>query len=246
MKKSIKLTESELSNLIKKIVKENTDNRPDELYSHINDLINYEYSDVDPRDTIDVLENIIKSVRSSYYREKTGSKYITKDDVKKNWNMNEEDQKVMLRKLAKKSVLGDEGGIYRGWTVEKLLNNAPKKVFYIYTHFEKIGFVDEVLDELKEKGYPVKKIDKPGVDKQQYKDRMQMGNEKFYSNLESKSIEDIEKLITAKNINKQKIDPIIRDILDRKKRESKDARSSNKNVDRKSVMQAKNHSRYNK
>ena len=47
MKKTIKLTESELSNLIKRVVKENIDNRPDEFYSHINELINYEYSDMD-------------------------------------------------------------------------------------------------------------------------------------------------------------------------------------------------------
>ena len=59
MTKIIKLTESELSNLIKRVVKENIDNRPDEFYSHINELINYEYSDMDPRDAIDVFENII-------------------------------------------------------------------------------------------------------------------------------------------------------------------------------------------
>ena len=92
MKKTIKLTESELSNLIKRVVKENINNRPDEFYSHINELINYEYSDMDPRDAIDVLENIIASLKASHYREKTGSKFINKDDVKKNWNMNEEDE----------------------------------------------------------------------------------------------------------------------------------------------------------
>jgi hypothetical protein len=158
----------------------------------------------------------------------------------------QEDHKVMLRKLTKKSVLGDEGGIYRGWTVEKLLNNAPKKVFYIYTHFEKIGFVDDVLDELKEKGYPVKKIDKPGVDKQQYEDYNETGSAKFYSNLDSKSIEDIEKLIQVRGRNKQKIDPNIYRILDKKKQGSNDVNRRNKNVERKSVMQAKNHNRYNK
>ena len=55
MKKSIRLTESELSNLIKRIVNENLNDRPDEFYSHINELINYEYSDIDTRDAIDVL-----------------------------------------------------------------------------------------------------------------------------------------------------------------------------------------------
>ena len=90
MKKTIKLTESQLTKLIKRVVKENVDNRPDEFYSHINELINYEYSDMDPRDAIDVLENIISSLRARQHREKTGSKFINKDDVMKNWNMNEE------------------------------------------------------------------------------------------------------------------------------------------------------------
>lgn len=89
MKKSIRLTESELSNLIKRIVNENLNDRPDEFYSHINELINYEYSDIDTRDAIDVLENILQSLKTKHHREKTGSKYINKDDVMKNWNMNE-------------------------------------------------------------------------------------------------------------------------------------------------------------
>jgi len=91
MKKTIRLTESELSNLIKRVVKENVNDRPDEFYSHINELINYEYGDIDTRDAIDVLENILQSLKAKQYREKTGSKYVSKDDVMKNWNMNEED-----------------------------------------------------------------------------------------------------------------------------------------------------------
>jgi hypothetical protein len=46
---------------------------------------------MDPRDAIDVLENIITSLKASYHREKTGSKFINKDDVMKNWNMNEDE-----------------------------------------------------------------------------------------------------------------------------------------------------------
>ena len=158
----------------------------------------------------------------------------------------ENDQKVMLRKMTKKSVLGDEGGIYRNWTVQKLLDNAPKKVFQIYTNYEKITFVDEVLDELKEKGFPVKPIQKPGVDKEQYREYMEKGSEKFYSNLESKSIEDIKKLLKAKGINKQFIDPNIYKILDKKRQDSDDSHRRNKNVERKFVMAAKNHDKFRK
>jgi len=243
MKKSLKLSESEFKNIIRKVISESVSDRANEMYSHINELIDYEYGDVDIDDVIDVLKHILQSHVAKRER---GDKYITKDQVFKNWNMNEEDQKVMLRKLAMRSVLGDEAGKYKGWTVEKLLNNDPKKLFYIYTHYEKIGLIDEVLDGLKEKGFPVKKIDKPGVDKDQYREYGQRSNAKFIKNIESKSVEEIQKLITARNINKQRIDPVIKDILNRKKRESIDARRSNKNVEKKSVMQAKNQSKFNK
>jgi hypothetical protein len=194
MGKLIKLTESELLNVIKKIIKEHTE-----------------------------------------------SNFINKDDV-----MTEEDQKVMLRKLALKSILGDESGIYKGWTVEKLLNNAPKKLYYIYTHYEKISFVDDVLDALKEKGFPVKRINKPGVDKDQYMDYIDTKSSRFLANVESKSIEDIEKLIKAKGMNKQKIDPRVKEILKTKKREHDKSYKVGKNIEKRSVMQAKNHNTYKK
>jgi|688.fasta_scaffold24923_11 hypothetical protein len=194
MGKLIKLTESELLNVIKKIIKEHTE-----------------------------------------------SNFINKDDV-----MTEEDQKVMLRKLALKSILGDESGIYKGWTVEKLLNNAPKKLYYIYTHYEKISFVDDVLDALKEKGFPVKRINKPGVDKDQYMDYTDTKSSRFLANVESKSIEDIERLIKAKGMNKQKIDPRVKEILKTKKREHDKSYKVGKNIEKRSVMQAKNHNTYKK
>jgi hypothetical protein len=194
MGKLIKLTESELLNVIKKIIKEHTE-----------------------------------------------SNFINKDDV-----MTEEDQKVMLRKLALKSILGDESGIYKGWTVEKLLNNAPKKLYYIYTHYEKISFVDDVLDALKEKGFPVKRINKPGVDKDQYMDYTDTKSSRFLANVESKSIEDIERLIKAKGMNKQKIDPRVKEILKTKKREHAKSYKVGKNIEKRSVMQAKNHNTYKK
>jgi hypothetical protein len=183
------------------------------------------------------LLNVIKKI----IKEHTESNFINKDDV-----MTEEDQKVMLRKLALKSILGDESGIYKGWTVEKLLNNAPKKLYYIYTHYEKISFVDDVLDALKEKGFPVKRINKPGVDKDQYMDYTDTKSSRFLANVESKSIEDIEKLIKAKGMNKQKIDPRVKEILKTKKREHDKSYKVGKNIEKRSVMQAKNHNTYKK
>ena len=158
--------------------------------------------------------------------------------------ISENDSKVMLRKLTKKSTLGDEGGIYRGWTVDKLLNNNPKRLYYIHTHYEKISFMDDVLDELSEKVFPVEHISKPGVDKDQYRDYLNQGTDKFISNLESKTIDDLEKLIKARRINKKKIDRVVFDILNRKKMENIRGNNPNRNIDSKSVLQSKNHGNF--
>ena len=86
MRRTVRLTESDLARIVKRVIKENLNDRPDEMYSHINSIIDYEFSDVDPDDAIDVLEHILQSLRSKRDR---GDKSITKDSVMKNWNMNE-------------------------------------------------------------------------------------------------------------------------------------------------------------
>jgi len=165
---------------------------------------------------------------------------LTESDLTRIINRVIEENKVSLRKLTKKSVLGDEGGKYKGWSVGKLLDNDPKKVFYIYTHYEKISFMDEVLDELREKGFPVRHIDKPGVDKDQYRDYSERGVSKLADNLEGKTIEELERYIKAKKINKQKVEPFVYDILRNKKRGELSAYMPTKNVEYKGVMKARN------
>jgi wyosine [tRNA(Phe)-imidazoG37] synthetase (radical SAM superfamily) len=86
MRRTVRLTESDLARIVKRVIKENLNDRPDEMYSHINSIIDYKFSDVDPDDAIDVLEHILQSLRSKRDR---GDKSITKDSVMKNWNMNE-------------------------------------------------------------------------------------------------------------------------------------------------------------
>jgi hypothetical protein len=69
---------------------------------------------------------------------------------------------------------------------------------------------------------------------------------RFLANVESKSIEDIERLIKAKGMNKQKIDPRVKEILKTKKREHDKSYKVGKNIEKRSVMQAKNHNTYKK
>jgi len=160
--------------------------------------------------------------------------------------ISEEESKVLLRKLTKKSILGDEAGKYRGWTVDKLLNNDAKKLYYIYTHFEKISFVDEVLDELEEKGFPVKRITKPGIDKEQYNEYRNKGTEKYLTTIRSKTVEELVKLIGARKLNNQKIGPEIYDALEKKRREHKIANQKHRRVEKKGVMQSRNQGKYSK
>lgn len=58
-----RLTEKNLSRIVKQVMKENLSDRSDEMYSHINQLIDMEYNDDDVDDQIDVLENISQSVK---------------------------------------------------------------------------------------------------------------------------------------------------------------------------------------
>ena len=98
MKKIIKLNEKDLTRIVKRVIKENLNDRSDEMYSHINELIDMEYNDVEVEDAIDVLENILGSLKSKLYRNKKGIGHISKDQVLKRFNMNEmeEDQDVVV------------------------------------------------------------------------------------------------------------------------------------------------------
>ena len=128
-----------------------------------------------------------------------------------------ETRTVRLRTLTPKSILGEEGGSYVNWTVDKTLKNAPKKIYYLYCNYEKISFTDEVLKELIDKGFPVEKIDKPGVDKQQYRDYLSGGLEEYRRKLESKTLDELVKYLQAKRINRQITPPFIRHIIAKKK-----------------------------
>ena len=92
MKKVIKLNEKDLTRIVKRVIKENLSDRSDEMYSHINELIDMEYNDVEVEDAIDVLENILGSLKSKSHRNKKGIGHISKDQVLKRWSMNESEE----------------------------------------------------------------------------------------------------------------------------------------------------------
>lgn len=85
MKKVIKLTESDLTNLIKRVVNENLSDRKGDLYMSINDLIEREFEDVEPSVVADVLANIMDHHKGQAYRRKHNIKGITADEVRKHF-----------------------------------------------------------------------------------------------------------------------------------------------------------------
>lgn len=85
MKKVIKLTESDLTNLIKRVVNENLSDRRGELYMSINDLIEREFDDVESSVVADVLNDIMNHHQGKVYRRKHNIKDIPADEVRKNF-----------------------------------------------------------------------------------------------------------------------------------------------------------------
>jgi predicted transcriptional regulator len=84
MRKTIKLNENDLGRIIKKVIKEQ-DNQKGNLYSDINDLINEKYSDINPSDVVDVLENILRNSKAIHHRRKNNIGSLTKDEVLRNF-----------------------------------------------------------------------------------------------------------------------------------------------------------------
>ena len=85
MGKIIKLTESELTNIVKRVV--NEDNRKSEkLYSKINDLIYGEYSKLVPMDISYVLNRVIKDFKNDVYLKQEKESQLRKDNALKSFS----------------------------------------------------------------------------------------------------------------------------------------------------------------
>lgn len=88
MKKIIRLTESDLTRIVKRAINENISDRKGDLYSSINNLIDTEFEDMDPSEIADVLNNIMGHHKGKDYRRKNNIKDISVSDVKKHWSKN--------------------------------------------------------------------------------------------------------------------------------------------------------------
>lgn len=86
MKKIVKLTESDLANMVKRVMNEDLSDRKGDLYSSINKLIDREFDDVESSVIVDVLSNILDSHKGRVHRKKNNIKDVSSDDVRKHWN----------------------------------------------------------------------------------------------------------------------------------------------------------------
>ena len=85
MKKIVKLTESDLANMVKRVINEDLSDRTGELYAGINELIDREFDDVEPSDVVRILSNILKHHEGKVYRKKQNINPISKDEVLRNF-----------------------------------------------------------------------------------------------------------------------------------------------------------------
>ena len=111
MKKVVRLSESDIARIVNKVINEQPErDRTGDLYGAINSLIDDEYNDVDYEDVANVLENILRGIKAQAYRNKKGRKSISKNDVLKNFGLNEQEEpRPFLKKLiAKLKGLTDE------------------------------------------------------------------------------------------------------------------------------------------
>ena len=85
MKKIVKLTESDLAKMVKRVMNEDLSTRTGDLYSKINELIDREFDDVEPSEVVRILSNILKHHEGRVYRDKHNIKPITSKEVVKNF-----------------------------------------------------------------------------------------------------------------------------------------------------------------
>lgn len=83
--KNIKLLENNLLKIIRKII--NEESKTQNLRHQLNDLMDNEFSDIDPSDAAEVFEFFAKVYRSNEYRKKHNIGDVTVNDVRRNFKL---------------------------------------------------------------------------------------------------------------------------------------------------------------
>lgn len=142
---------------------------------------------------------------------------------------------IKLRTLTKKS--SANGLCKYNRTIGELLNFNPAIVWSIYCRKEKISFTDDILDEIS-KSYPLKRINKPGIDPEQINDFFNSRRVDY----DSIPLPQLKKLIQAKYASHTPVRPEAIQALRKKKTLSKLVKDKPVFYS-KSSLQGKNHGR---
>jgi Ca2+-binding EF-hand superfamily protein len=120
-------------------------------------------------------------------------------------------------------------------SVEEVYNKHPSSLYWGYCCKEEINFNEEVLQKLESKFTMFKRIEKPGVDKEQFEKIMN-------NNWGNKSYSELNSMVTAKRINGEIIPTSLMEQL-KKKRFEKKTKMYCRIIESKSVLQGRNHGR---
>lgn len=83
--KNIRLSESELTNIIKRVVSENLSSPSQNLRGAINDLLDREFANIDPSEAAHVFEYFAKAMRADEYRKKHNIGSVSREEILRNF-----------------------------------------------------------------------------------------------------------------------------------------------------------------
>lgn len=122
---------------------------------------------------------------------------------------------ISLRKLTFKSKW-DFNPKHQGIGILDVFNEQPSSILWAYLNLEKISFVDEVLDKLQERYPTLKRIQKPGVDKEQYGEIMNQKNP-----FKDKTYQELKKIMMAKRLSGERPSKMLVNAFVKKRRDYK-------------------------
>lgn len=153
---------------------------------------------------------------------------------------------VNLRKLSWKSKLQGIVSKYGSNTVEWVANNHPSTLVYIYYHFEKISFVDEILDYLEAIFEKFERIDKPGFNRSMTKyvlTKYRGSDNTPFLSYNNFSYDELKRKMAGYRINNAEPPDDLKNAFMRKKAERSTTLDKTNHVDSKQKLQGKNHGR---
>ena len=81
MRRTMRLTERDLSRLVKRVMNEDKDSKKMDLKSDLRNIINYEYSEIEPSDLVEVLEELLHYAKNDVFTPTLNSEFNVGDVI---------------------------------------------------------------------------------------------------------------------------------------------------------------------